>query len=154
MTCPCNRPTAGAPCAPVSRFPRRGGQQPAGETGRGVGPFLRQREGQRRDRTGQFRGSILVQEKAVLSPPHTPVRNADRVSTLRRGSTILCHLFPDIRCCRFLGSVIKSVINRPKLRWLPQFLSFSSAIKPILTDALEVFIDDRRKSEIPDEDRS
>lgn len=62
----------------------------------------------------QARRSIFVLDKAVISPPLTPARNAGRVSALRGGLTILRHLFPDIRCHRFSGSAIKPAISKGK----------------------------------------
>lgn len=63
---------------------------------------------------GQFRGSIFVQDKAVLSPPLTPARNAGREYGRRGSSAVLHHLLPDIRCHHFLSGAIKSAMSSAK----------------------------------------
>ena len=63
---------------------------------------------------GQFRGSILVQDKAVLSPRFTPARNAGREYGLRGSSAVLHHLLPNIRCHHFLSAAIKSAMSSAK----------------------------------------
>lgn len=59
---------------------------------------------------GQFRGSILEQDKAVLSPRFTPARSADRECGWRGSSAVLHHLLPHIGCHHFLSGAIKSAM--------------------------------------------
>ena len=76
---------------------------------------FRRREGSpgRRSR-GAWRNSISVQDKAVLSPPFTPARSADRECGRRGISAVLHHLLPNICCHHFLSDVIKSAMNPAK----------------------------------------
>ena len=61
---------------------------------------------------GNAEGSIFELDKAVLSPPYTPSRNAGREHGFTELSTALSYLFAMSRCHHFLDNVIKSAINR------------------------------------------
>ena len=118
------------PGAPAGRV----ASQPLLEVGRGVGPLgppvrcndptlVRRGPGQagepmqrqaRGPMQGQFRGSIWVLDKAVLSPPFTPPRHAGREYGFTGLSTALNYLFSRSRCHHFLGYAIKSDINDAK----------------------------------------
>jgi hypothetical protein len=60
---------------------------------------------------GKTEGSIFERDKAVISPPDTPPRNAGREYGFAELSTALNHLSTTSGCHHFLDDAIKSVIS-------------------------------------------
>ena len=81
---------------------------------RSSGPFPGARREPRAKEPGASGDSISVQDKAVLLPPFTPARRADRECGRRGISAVLHHLLPNNRCHHFLSDAIKSAMNPAK----------------------------------------
>lgn len=88
---------------------------------------------------GQCRHSIFLLDKAVLSPPFTPPRNAGREYDFTARLTAPGHLFNASSCHHFLRRVIKSAISRTKNCGNCRSIQVSKVLSsPLLTDILEV----------------
>ncbi len=100
-----------------------------------------------------FGGSILERDKAVISPPVTPPRNAGRKYGFIELSTALNHLSATSKCHHFLDDAIKSVINIATHCGVAAVIQVSKVLSNPLLAEIRRFINARRKSEIFDADR-
>ena len=147
---------------------------PSGGMKRGVGPFAarcggaavlpRQTppQGPRQTRLqgqprgpdqGNPEGSIFVLDKAVISPPHTPSRNAGRGYGFVGTLAALGHPSDTSRCHHFLSRAIKPAMSGAKSAAVATFPPHEKCHQTHFKTIFGGF-NDRRKSKISDADRS
>lgn len=150
----CARPPRPCPRAPpCPAFPGEVDKRPSGNRGAVSAPFCANVRGSAE--AGQGNSEVRFWCRIKRCYHRLSHRPATRAGFRLYGEfQRFCVTISPISDAIAFEEVLSNLLSTgQKLRWLPQFLSFRSAIKPILTDISEVFIDDRRKSKIPDAHR-